>query len=116
MPFRKKIKTSQLPDLNSPRKVTDSTPSSDKPAATVPQSPAQPKNKSAWLDAALPQFYERELAVELVKQGYYKSLEEAYVEVPENILNSVRERIEEYLSNSRTALFWCNAPLPSPKK
>ncbi|MBA3867953.1 MAG: hypothetical protein ABI970_15240 [Chloroflexota bacterium] len=115
MPFRKKIQTSQLPDLNSPRKAMNSTPSADKAAATT-QSLPQTKNKSAWLDAALPQFYDRELAAEMVKQGYYKSLEEAYVDVPENLLNSVRERIEEYLSTSRTALFWCNAPLPSPKK
>ena len=116
MPFRKKIQTSQLPDLNAPKKAVNNTASSAKPAASVPQSSPQNKRKSAWLDAPLPQFYDQELATEMVRLGYYATFEEAYVEVPESRLISIRQQIEDYLLNTQPPKYWRNVPLPSPKK
>ena len=115
MPFRKTSQKPQTHDSNSRKNLFDSAQSSNKPAVT-PKSSLQTKKKAAWLDAPLPQFYDQELAAEMVRQGCYSSLEEAYVEVPESRLNSIREKVEEYLINSHPPIFWRNAPLPSPKK
>ena len=115
MPFRKTSQKPQTHDLSSHQNVFDSVQPSNKPA-TAPKSSLQTKKKAAWLDAPLPQFYDQELAAEMVRQGCYSSLEEAYLEVSENRLNSIREKVEDYLLNARPPNFWRNAPLPSPKK
>jgi len=53
----------------------------DKPASKP--SP-QTKKKSAWLESPLPQFYDPELAAEMVRQGCYSTLDEAILNEPES--------------------------------
>ncbi len=112
MPGRKTSQNSQTHDLNARKTIFDSTQSS----ASSSNATSQTKKKAAWLEAPLPKFYDQEFAAEMVKQGLFSNLEEAYLEVPENILKNVRERIEDYLLNSHAPIFWPTAPLPSPKK
>jgi hypothetical protein len=108
MSFRKSSQKQQPNDTQSRNSVFDNT-SSSKPSP-------QTKKKSAWLEAPLPQFYDHELANEMVRQGCYPSLDEAYLEVPESRLKNVREKIDEYLLSLRPPQFWREVPLPSPKK
>ncbi|MCA0455462.1 MAG: hypothetical protein LCI00_15925 [Chloroflexi bacterium] len=89
-------------------------PASKKPSNSA--SPSLPNKKAAWLDAPLPQFSDLELAQLMVDQGCYPSVEDAYIEVPENKLKNVSERANDYLMNYFSSFFWRNSPLPSPKK
>jgi hypothetical protein len=115
MSLHKSSQKTQPHDSSSRKNVFDSASPSSK-SVTPSKSSSKTKKKAAWLDAPLPQFYDQELAAEMVKLGYYSSIEEAYLEVPESRLNSVHEKTEEYLLNSHPPIFWRNAPLPSPKK
>ena len=103
---------------NSQKQQPNDTPSRSTAFDNAPSSkpPRQIKKKSAWLEAPLPQFYDQELAAEMVRQGCYTSIEEAYIEVPESRLKSVRQTINDYLISLRPPVFWHGAPLPSPKK
>ena len=110
MPLRKKSQPSQQHESSSRKSPVETAPSSN----NLSPSPKS-KQKAAWLEAPLPQFYDQELATQMVKQGYYNSLEDAFIEVPENILSSVRQRIERYLLNLRSPIFWRNTDLPTVK-
>jgi hypothetical protein len=110
MPFRKKSQPSQPHESSLRKNPVENTLSSSNPSPSP-----KLKQKAAWLEAPLPQFYDQELASQMVQQGYYSSLEEAFIEVPESVLSSVRQKIEAYLLSLHPPIFWRNAPLPSVK-
>ena len=108
MSFRKSSQKQQPNDTHCRKTLFDST----TPSKSSPPS----KKKAAWLDAPLPQFYDQELAAEMVRQGCYSSLDEAYLDVPESRLKVIREKVEAYLLTAHPLNFWHTVPLPSPKK
>jgi hypothetical protein len=71
--------------------------------------------KPAWLNAPLPQFYDLDMATAMVNEGYYPSLDKAFIDVPETRKIELREKSDQYYKSCRSVNFWQNAPLPSPK-
>src|SRR6185436_7195024 len=104
MQFRKNAPKPQANEASPAKNVFDTSPDSGKAAAS--KSASKTKKKAAWLDAPLPQFYDHELATEMVRQGYYSSIEEAYIEVPDSRLKTIRAKVDEYLMNSHPPIFW----------
>lgn len=94
MPFRKTSQSIQPHNQTAHSASFDATSLSPSKASISPQPKSSPKTKKpAWLDAPLPQFYDQELAAEMVQQGHYKTFEEAFIEVPEHRLNSIRAKL-----------------------
>lgn len=68
---------------------------------------------AAWLNAPLPQFYDLQLATAVVNEGYYPSLDKAFVEVSESRKAELRENSDQYYKSCRSVNLWQNAALPS---
>jgi hypothetical protein len=66
----------------------------------------------AWSIAPLPKFLDKGLASALVQEGYYPSVEDAYLELEPGITDKVRTLCAEYLSNYQYPLCWQFAQLP----
>jgi hypothetical protein len=71
-----------------------------------------PEGGKAWKIAPMPRFLEPELATALVREGYYHSVEEAYLEVEQTIKDKIRARCAEYLENYRYPICWQVAQAP----
>ena len=117
MPVRKSSQRVQQHNETAYPTALDATSASPNSKPLSPQStPQQKTKKAAWLDAPLPQFYDQELAAEMVRQGYYKTLDEALIEVSESHLKNIQTKVNEYLITCKPSRLWLKGLLPSPNK
>lgn len=72
------------------------------------------RSTSAWQEAPLPRLTDPELAQSLVKEGCYRTFEEAYLNVPVEHLQRIQETTNDYWKRLSSPFIWKKSPLPHP--
>ena len=71
-----------------------------------------PNVAKSWRVAPMPKFMDREFAEVMTHEGYYRTVEDAHIDVEPGLKDRVRARCAEYLENYRYPLCWQAAQMP----